>query len=132
MPYWKGSYYADKYFGDFVETRQDAEVRFNWYNNAPIEGMPEDRFSVRWERAVWFDGGDYRFTATADDGVRVFVDGNMVIDAWNIQPATEFTGDISLSRGTHWVVVEYFEEAAEAQIKVDWECKPTFQPYPYR
>ena len=130
MDHWKGSYFKDKYFGEFVEERQDAEVRFNWYTGAPFEGMPEDRFSVRWERAVYFDGGEYRFHATSDDGVRVLVDGNMVIDAWNIQPATEFKGDIALSRGTHWVVVEYFEEAEDALISVYWEQKPKPMPMP--
>ena len=120
MDYWKGSYFKDKYFSEFVEERQDAEVRFNWYKEAPFEGMPKDRFSVRWERAVYFDGGDYRFYATADDGVRVFVGDTMVIDGWKIQPATEYKGDISLPRGIQWVVVEYYEEAEDALIDVYW------------
>lgn len=121
MDFWKGSYFKDKYFSEFVEERKDAEVRFNWYKDAPFEGMPKDRFSVRWERAVYFDGGDYRFYATADDGVRVRVGDTLVIDGWKIQPATEYTGDVSLPRGTQWVVVEYFEEAEDALVSVHWE-----------
>lgn len=121
MDHWKGSYFKDKYFSEFVEERKDAEVRFNWYKEAPFEGMPKDRFSVRWERAVYFDGGDYRFYATADDGVRVIVGDTTVIDGWKIQPATEYKGDISLPRGIQWVVVEYYEEAEDAQISVHWE-----------
>ena len=121
LGYWRGFYYKDKYFSEFVEERQDSEIRFNWYKGSPGDNMPEDRFSIRWERFVNFDGGDYRFYATSDDGVRVYVDDTLVIDGWKIQPATDYKGDISLRPGKHKVVVEYFEEAEDALIKVYWE-----------
>ncbi len=123
LGYWKGSYFKDKYLSEFVEERQDAEIRFNWYGDSPGPNIPNDRFSVRWERVLEFEGGAYRFHATSDDGVRVYVDDTIVIDAWNIQPATEFQGDITLRPGMHKVVVEYFEEANEAEITVYWEPK---------
>ena len=116
-------YFGDKYFESLVEERKDAEVRFNWYKEAPFEGMPEDRFSVRWERSVFFDGGEYEFYATSDDGVRVYVDDNLIIDAWQIQPATDHKVTTSLSPGVHWVKVEYYEEAEDALITVYWEPK---------
>jgi len=123
LGYWRGSYFKDKYFSEFVEERQDSEIRFNWYKESPGPNMPKDRFSIRWERVLNFDGGDYRFYATADDGVRVYVDDTLVIDGWKIQPATEYHGDISLRPGKHKVVVEYYEEAEDALITVYWEPK---------
>jgi len=123
LGYWRGSYFKDKYFSEFVEERQDSEIRFNWYKESPGANMPKDRFSIRWERVLNFDGGDYRFHATADDGVRVYVDDTLVIDGWKIQPATEYHGDISLRPGKHKVVVEYYEEAEDALITVYWEPK---------
>jgi hypothetical protein len=126
MEFWKGSYFKDKYFSEFVEERKDPEVHFNWYTESPGENMPKDRFSVRWERIVYFPKGHYRFYALADDGVRVYVDDQTVIDGWVIQPVTEYKGDIYLGEGRHKVVVEYYEEAEDAQIHVYWE------PWHYR
>jgi hypothetical protein len=83
--------------------------------------MPQDRFSVRWEKIEYFRAGHYRFFAVADDGVRVIVDDQTIIDAWVIQPATEYKADIFLHEGLHKLVVEYYEEAEDALIKVNWE-----------
>lgn len=120
--HWKGSYFADKYFGEFVAERKDSEIRFNWYTGRPFDGMPEDRFSVRWEKGEFFRPGWYRFTVVADDGVRVYVDDQLIIDGWKIQPATEYKGEVFLHEGRHKLVVEYYEEAEDAQISVDWEA----------
>ena len=119
--YWKGTYFKDKYFSEFAMERQDLEVNFNWFTGSPFENSNEDRFSVRWEKVEYFKGGPYRFFAIADDGVRVYVDDQLIIDAWVIQPATEYKADLNLSDGPHKLVVEYYEEAEDAQIRVYWE-----------
>jgi LysM repeat protein len=119
--YWKGSYFNDKYFSEFVLERQDLEINFNWFTGSPFSNMNQDRFSVRWEKVEYFKGGNYRFYAIADDGVRVYVDDQLIIDGWKIQPATEYKADLHLGEGTHKIVVEYYEEAEDAQIRVYWE-----------
>ena len=118
---WTGSYYNNRYLeGSPTFVRQDGEVRFNWYNGSPGSGIGEDNFSVRWERDVYFESGHYRFLATSDDGVRVYIDGIKVIDGWNVHPLTEYAQDVYIHSGNHKVVVEYFEETGEAQIYVRW------------
>ncbi len=119
--YWKGTYFSDKYFSEFALERQDLEVNFNWFTGGPFNAGTQDRFSVRWEKVEYFKGGLYRFYAIADDGVRVYVDDQLIIDAWVIQPATEYKADLNLSEGAHKIVVEYYEEAENAQIRVYWE-----------
>lgn len=119
--YWTGQYFKDKYFSEFVEERKDKEIRFNWYTGSPFNGITEDRFSIRWEKIEHFRSGWYRFTAVADDGVRVYVDDQLIIDGWKIQPATEYKGEVFLHEGGHKLVVEYYEEAEDAQISVEWE-----------
>lgn len=119
--YWTGTYYNDKYFSEFVLERQDLEVNFNWLTGSPVSNMEQDRFSVHWEKVEYFKGGPFRFHAVADDGVRVYVDDQLIIDAWVIQPATEYKADINLSEGPHKLVVDYYEEAEDAQIHVYWE-----------
>lgn len=119
--FWKGTYFNDKYFSEFVLERQDLEINFNWLTGSPFNNLNQDRFSVRWEKVEYFKGGPYRFYAIADDGVRVYVDDQLIIDGWKIQPATEYKADIDLREGPHKLVVEYYEEAEDAQIRVYWE-----------
>ncbi len=119
---WRGTYYDSKYFdGEPVIVRDDYDVRFNWYGGSPGEGISDDRFSVRWERNVYFDGSTYRFEATVDDGIRVYVGDKLIIDSWREQPATTYTADVQPPKGVHKVTVEYFEEANMASVSVTWD-----------
>lgn len=80
-----------------------------------------DDFGVRWIARRRFDAGRYRFHAVTDDGVRLKVDGDLVIDHWHDQPPTEWTGDISLCDGLHWIRIEYYEQDGTAAARVWWE-----------
>ena len=71
--------------------------------------LPFDQFSARWTRTKTYDGGTYRFSVTGDDGIRVFIDGTLVVDGWFYQAPTTYTAEVELSEGEHTVVVEYFE-----------------------
>ncbi|MCB0064082.1 MAG: hypothetical protein KDE19_18290, partial [Caldilineaceae bacterium] len=59
--------------------------------------------------------------AMADDGVRVYVDGHLIIDQWSEHPTQSFFGDIYLGEGYHNIRVEYYEEGGVANIRVWWE-----------
>ncbi len=118
---WLGEYYSNMYFsGSPTLTRVDPEVNFDWGLGAPAPGMPVNNFSVRWVQDAYFENGTYTFYARSDDGVRVYVDGAMVIDAWYDQPATTHTGFKSLNAGTHQIRVEYYEDLEYASIQVWW------------
>ena len=106
--------------GPPVFSRNDPQINFNWGYGSPGPGVPEDYFSVVCIRDSYFNAGNYRFYATVDDGVRVYVDNTLVIDAWRIQAATSYYGDIYLSEGYHQVGVEYFEETGAAVLSVYW------------
>ena len=84
-----------------------------WRANSRIPG---DNFSARWTRSLGFDAGRYRFHIAGDDGFRLWIDGNAVIDKWIYQSRTEHTGDLNLSAGTHDLRIEYFEAGGDANI----------------
>jgi len=118
---WIGEYYASRDFAPppaFV--RQDNAIAFDWGTWGPGAGMPGTNFSAKWNQTAWFDAGTYRFTATVDDGVRVFVDDRLVIDAWRVGPALSVFNDIYLPAGWHTVRVEYFQEGGVAVIYVQY------------
>ncbi|MEZ4737001.1 MAG: LysM peptidoglycan-binding domain-containing protein, partial [Caldilineaceae bacterium] len=99
---WTGEYFSNKYLqGPAAFTRQDGSINFDWGGDGPGGGVSNDQFSVIWTRTAYFQAGTYRFYATVDDGIRVYVDGHLIIDSWREQPATSYFGDIYLGEGNH-------------------------------
>ncbi|MGH2542641.1 MAG: PA14 domain-containing protein, partial [Ardenticatenaceae bacterium] len=98
-----------------------AEVNFDWGSGAPLSGINADNFSARFKRTLNFAAGTYRFSATTDDGMRVYVAGRLVIEQWTLQASRTYSYDIYLPGGDAEVKVEYFEAAGGAVAKVRWE-----------
>jgi len=118
---WRGQYYANRWLGGApVLTRTDAEIDFHWGEGSPGPGVPSDNFSVRWARTVPFSAGYYRFAATSDDGIRVYVDGRAIIDEWHDHPAQTYMTELNLAGGPHEIVVEYYEHGGGAVAKLEW------------
>jgi hypothetical protein len=121
-PDWRAEYWPNTGLdGSPALVRNDPAVDFNWAWSGPGEGIPADNFSVRWTRATQFDRATYRFHVLVDDGARLWVDGNLVIDEWIDGAAREKTADYALTQGKHDLRVEYYENVGSAQIRVWWE-----------
>jgi hypothetical protein len=120
--YWLGEYYDNPNLqGVPVLVRQDPlNLEFNWFLESPGPGIPADNFSVRWRRLVdFYDGGDAVFYAEVDDGIKIYVDGQIALDNWNLSEPITYRGGVqNLSPGLHTVTVEYFESGGYARIKV--------------
>ncbi len=118
--------YSAEYFpnrwlaGDPAVTLCEDGIDRWWWGGGPERVGPDD-FSVRWTGRHWFDEGDYTFVADADDGVRVWLDGEPVIDAWRDQATTTYTARRFVRGGEHVVRVEYYENWGEAIARVRWE-----------
>jgi hypothetical protein len=85
-----------------------------------------DNFSVRWTRSINFAAGTYRFTASSDDGMRVWVDNNQIIDVWYDSSAHTVESDLYLTSGDHIVRVEYYEAGGQAVAQFDWDLVSNF------
>ena len=120
---WRGEYFDNrKLSGSPKLVRYDPAIDFAWKEGSPDTKIPTDDFSVRWSRTLGFTAGSYRFYASCDDGVRIFVDGSLVLDAWRDQklPNTR-TGDIYLGEGQHNLIVEYYDHGGHASAHVWWK-----------
>ena len=89
---WRGEYFNNRDldlrdYSTFV--RIDGAIDNDWGNGGPGNGVGNDNFSIRWTGKFNFSSGNYIFHAKADDGVRLSIDGNLVIDQWKDQGATE-------------------------------------------
>lgn len=100
-------YYTDTNFSSLTASKVDSEIDFNWENGGPFN--MSDNFSVRWEGKITFGGRDARLVAFADDGVRVFVDGEKVIDGWQVYDTLKYSGYYEAGT-THDIKVEYRED----------------------
>ncbi len=127
VPGLKAEYFDDEALQTLVTTRVDAQVNFEWQYGRPagtaLSG--DDTFSVRWTGAVTAPAtGVYTFTTSTDDGIRLWVGGQNVIDNWNFQSDFDplSSGTVSLVAGqTYALVMEYFEGPGLAHAQLFWE-----------
>jgi hypothetical protein len=120
---WRGEYFNNvELAGPPVLVRDDAEINFDWYRGSPAPGVVgSDRFSVRWSRQLEFTAGTYRFSVLVDDGARLWVNGHLLIDTWQEQAASTYTGELYLPGGLTSIKMEYFENKGEAVSKLSWK-----------
>ncbi|GAA3453141.1 PA14 domain-containing protein [Dactylosporangium matsuzakiense] len=112
---WTGAYYATPDMsGAPAMLRTDGAIDFDWGTGSPGPAVPADGFAVRWTRTDHLAAGTYRITATSDDGIRVLVDADVVVDGWSEHPPATFTYDTTLLEGDHTITVEYFERGGGA------------------
>lgn len=118
----KADYFDNKDFTNLKATRTDATVNFNWGKTAPAAGMGADTFSVRWTGKVQAKYSQtYTFSTTADDGVRLWVNGQLLINNWTDHAATTNSGTITLQAGQKYdIKMEYYENSGGAVAKLLW------------
>ncbi|MBN1400457.1 MAG: hypothetical protein JXA74_06450 [Anaerolineae bacterium] len=131
---WRGEYYANTSLsGSPSLIRNDRELRFDWGGESPDPGVPVDYFSARWSRIWRFSAGSYRFSVRADDGVRLWVAGDLLLDRWS-EGYNDADADVYVPAGSHEIVLEYFEAGGLAEVALDWGLSPatptpTWEPY---
>jgi uncharacterized protein YraI len=120
-PDWKAEYFDNrKLEDDPVLVRNEEEINHDWGTSSP-SGVPHDNFSARWTRKLSFSSGTYRISVWVDDGVRVWVDDNLVIDSWETGSLRLLEAEHTLSSGKHRIKVEYYDRTGDAQIEVSWK-----------
>ncbi|WP_425291094.1 PA14 domain-containing protein [Spirosoma linguale] len=116
-------------------TRTDATVNFDWGTGSPAAGtIGTDNFSVRWTGQVEAPvTGNYTFSTTSDDGVRLWVNGAQVINNWTVHaPTTNNSPVVALTAGQRYTIqMEYYDGGAGAVAKLLWAYPgQTQQPVP--
>lgn len=103
--------------------RIDPTVNFNWTTNAPVAGMGADTFSVRWTGKIEPRFNEtYTFSTNSDDGVRLWVNNQLVINQWNDHAPTIHSGTIALSAGVKYdIKLEYYENTGGAVAQLRWQ-----------
>ena len=130
-------------------------IRDSYYNNITLSGAPAlsrnegvidhdfgggspdplinvDNFSARYTKTHYFAAGNYVFNTLSDDGVRLYIDGSVIIDKWIDQGATPYSAAIALTEGNHDIRFEYYDHGGGAVVKLNWDqvIDPTSTPTP--
>ncbi len=118
----QGAYFDEINLAGIKLNRIDPVVDFDWTSGSPDPLIAADSFSIRWTGQVLADHSEiYTFYTTTDDGVRLWVDGQVIIDQWVNQSATEHSGTIMLAAGQrHDISLEYFENGGDASVRLEW------------
>lgn len=100
--------------------RADNQINFNWGATSPDKSLAPAGFSVRWQGYFTFNAATYTFSGTSSDGIRLYVDGKILVDQWRDQSNSTFTAMDALTQGTHLVVVEYYEHTNTSTVSLSW------------
>ena len=104
--------------------RTDPIINFDWGEDSPDESLYSDYFSVKWEGDFTFPTtGFYTFYIATDDGVRIYVDGELVFDRWYDQSAVLVEEQVFVYSGVRRIKVEYYEKGGDAEAHFGWELE---------
>jgi hypothetical protein len=115
-------------FENLVLTRTDTQINFNWGDpGGPDPVVGNDSFSARWTGEVEAAFTEtYTFYTSTDDGTRLWVDGQQLVDSWVDQGTTERSGTIELVAGnTYSFIMEYYENGGGAVAELRWSSPST-------
>lgn len=135
----KAEYFGNINLSDLKKTTIDKVVNFDWGTTVPNGLFNNVKYSARWTGKVMSKvSGVITFTTVSDDGVRLWVDGKLIIDDWNVHAPTPNSGNLKLDAGTKYdIKLEYFQKAGGAMVSLSWsapnltkEIVPTKQLFP--
>lgn len=112
-------------------TQTETAINYNWGTGSPAPGLiGAERFSARWTGTAQLEAGRYRFTITVDDGARLWVNNQLLIDEWTVQARQVYAADLTLAGGATPIRLEYFENTGQAEIRLTWTRLDTAPPPP--
>ena len=103
-------------------TRNDATVDFIWNSVSPGPGVNATYYTVRWLGQVQPQYSEtYYFVTKTNDGTKLWVNGQLIVDKWVQQSATEWTGAIDLQAGVLYdIKMEYFQATGNGEAHLSW------------
>ncbi len=135
-PVWVANYFNGiNPAGTPLFTQQEPRIAtgldYNWGAASPdLSLVPASNWSARWVGSFRFEAGNYIFRANADDGVRVYLNDQLVIDNWNIGYHEDSKRFVGIGADTHTIRVEYYEQSGSARVRVWWYRETGGQPIP--
>lgn len=125
----KAEYFDNLELQGTPRTRTEEEIYYDPANQPPDPVIPHAPFSARWTTTLCPTvSGQYTFNLRSDDGCRMWIDGQQVIDGWVSHPATDNPAEVTLEAGRRYkVVIEYYDGGGEAFARLFWRAPDVSQ-----
>ncbi len=120
----QGAYFDNITLADSPRVvRPDPRIDFAWTLAAPDPALARDWYSVRWTGTITVPAGIRRLGVAGSDGYRLYLDGNLLIDAWEKRSSGVTLADVRLSAGSrHDLRLEFFETTGNAHVQLVWDA----------
>ncbi|HJP96312.1 MAG TPA: PA14 domain-containing protein [Candidatus Saccharimonadales bacterium] len=118
----QATYFNNADFTGSQVTRTDKTINFNWGTGSPASAIGNNTFSARWTGKIMVPAtGKYTFYTRSDDGVRLWVNGQLLINNWTLHSVTENKAQVTLTAGQKYdIKMEYYENTGKAVAKLFW------------
>jgi len=110
--------WAELIAGQPLEEQRVSSIDFTWGGGAPSKTVPRDRFATVAVTTVQVPAGKWKVRTVSDDGIRVWVDDQRVIDDWTWHPPKENDAEVEFTEGPHALRIEHFEIDGFAQLQL--------------
>jgi hypothetical protein len=115
------NYYSDGNFTNLAAARTDSTVDFNWGTGSPAAGVPAEGFSVRWTGQISAPkSGKYTLTTQSAGGIKVIVDGKVVINDSKFHSLHSASGSFSFTGGEYYDVEIDYQDRGTAAARLLW------------
>ncbi len=120
---WNASYYKGRDFKELIQNKREIALSFTSNKEPFAKGIPNENFCAKFiSKIKIIKSGSYRFFTTSDDGIRLKVKGQTLIDQWTWMGPTEFSEKIDLQSGEEVIVeIDYFQGGGGKYLKVEWQ-----------
>ena len=118
-----GEYFDTEEWTEPVMYRVDPEIKFDYEGGSPAKGtIAPESFSVKWSGKLNLESETKAtFFLSTDDGSRLYIDGEMIIDHWGHHGKTEKSAEITLEAGAHDIRIDYYENYGWAAAHLEWQ-----------
>ncbi|HEY3783104.1 MAG TPA: TIM-barrel domain-containing protein [Fimbriimonadaceae bacterium] len=120
----KGEYFANVDLeGEPAFRRVDRKMAFDWRSKSPRKGFPQENYSARWTGSIGPvpETGEYIISIAGDDGVRMWLDGKLVVDQWIIRTIGEDQVLVHFEAGKSYpLVIEFMQKGGPGELKLAW------------
>lgn len=109
--------------GSPIQTETDSNIKLAWNPLAPLAGIPATQCSIRWSGVIrWQKTEKVGLTVAADDGVRLYIDNQLIIDQWHIQSKSTYSTTVKFEAGKpHRIRLEYYQAEGDAAIEFGYQ-----------
>lgn len=117
----RGDYFTNmKFENEPANQRVDDSINFNYGYKGPLEGFPDDRFSIRWKSYYLPESDeDLMITVGGDDGYRLWINDSIVAQHWGNHSYSQRSVSYPVFKGKNYKFrLDYFDSAGEGKVNL--------------